>query len=109
MSSAMHQEKFNQVLGTGTVYSNSIKVDICEILTIQVVTTAQGTATLQISNDEKNPTNWFDVPTSVQPAVTLAGPGGYWNVGNLGARFLRIKFVLSVGGSAQFIALLKDT
>lgn len=109
MSSAMHQEKFTQVLGTGTVYSNPIKVDISEIVTVQVVTAAQGTVTIQVSNDERNPTNWFDVPTAVQPAVTLSGPGGFWNIGNLGSRYLRLKYVLTSGGNSEVIALLKDT
>jgi hypothetical protein len=109
MSSAMHQVKFSQTLGTGTVFSEPIKVDISEIVTIQVVTTAQGSATIQVSNDEKNPSNWFDVPSSVQPAVTLSGPGGFWNIGNLGSRFLRLKYTLTLGGESQVIALLKDT
>lgn len=109
MSSAMHQVKFTQTLGTGTVFSDPIKVDISEIVTVQVVTAAQGSVTIQVSNDEKNPTNWFDVPTAVQPAVTLSGPGGFWNIGNLGSRYLRLKYTLSVGGSAELIALLKDT
>jgi hypothetical protein len=105
----MHQVKFNQTLGTGTVYSDPILVDISEIVTIQVVTSAEGSAIIQVSNDEKNPVNWFDVPTAVQPAVTLSAPGGYWNIGNLGSRYLRLKFTLSTGGQAQIIALLKDT
>lgn len=109
MSSSLLQIKFNQTLGTGTVYSEPIKVDISEIATLQIVTEARGTALLQISNDEKNPTNWFDVSNAIQPHVNLDAPGGFWNISNLGCRFIRIKFNLHTGGAAEFIALLKDT
>ena len=109
MSSSLIQKKWTQNLETGEVYSLPLKVDTAEVATIQLVTEAGGHATLQISNDEKNPSNWFDVPTNMQPQVNLQSPGGFWNISNLGCRFVRLKFNINHAGTAEFIALLKDT
>lgn len=61
--------------------------------------TAEGTVTIQVSNDNLTPTNW----ETLDDIAIAAGEGGFLNFSNMSVQWMRISLAITTPGDGDVV------